>query len=582
MHNDGLNDFKKAINLPGSKKTIIVLARKSSRVGAEAVQVLEDRNQLFYKFVLQRVYGGLSSSDADFISIVLNGYSSNYNISTSTRRKELAQLRKTLDTLEASLTARSQEVLMSISSQDGFFTNIAGIYDFFRVYVNINLTLMVFDGGQSYSLHPIKDLVAAIWSVRYDDELVPDNPHQVLVLEWIGISVSKELLASNVRDLRRMLPQRRNQSLIDLANELHVDEDDERVGKDGIVINPKKRMVPYRHPVHQNETGEYICPYEPCRTTIPFMEDLRKHLVNHCKTEGRCILCPASVEPNPYTTAGFRTNTGYITPNAGTSVTLLKEHVQRHLPPTFFCKEEGCEQSFFTAPDLVQHAQSHAKNQLIACLLCGAKFRKTYLNRHLADYCAMRDRSNGDNTYQCAVCSEVFNDLSKLYRHTAKVHQQKDEVIGVAQEARLLDAGLPSLEVGTSTIIQTSIDMRLQQQSPIDVVESGVPKQMEVFRVREEISELMTSRAARYQPRGPRDEILGIAQKAGLFAAGIPSLGLDVSAAVQDSANMRLQQQTSIEGIESGAPDAMGVFSVRGKIGGLRTSEPVRSLRLDG
>ncbi len=85
----------------------------------------------------------------------------------------------------------------------------------------------------------MKDVVNAIWRLR-NHELEPGNVQQVLVLRWIGISMNEELVASAMRDLRRMMPQRRNLTLIDIANESDAGEEDDD--------DVKKRPLSLRSP----------------------------------------------------------------------------------------------------------------------------------------------------------------------------------------------------------------------------------------------------------------------------------------------------------------------------------------------
>ena len=48
--------------------------------------------------------------------------------------------------LEANADARERRVILAYTGFDGFCTNIDALYEFFRVYVNIVITFVVYQG----------------------------------------------------------------------------------------------------------------------------------------------------------------------------------------------------------------------------------------------------------------------------------------------------------------------------------------------------------------------------------------------------------------------------------------------------
>ena len=116
---------------------------------------------------------------------------------------------------------------------------------------------MAFDGGQRYALHPMTDILAAILRVRAN---VVDrgNRHQLLVLKWVGISITKETIAASVRDLCRMLPERRNELRLDI-DVSGAAGDGDGAAKDSVAIKPKRLGSPYRYAIPQADGGKVIC-----------------------------------------------------------------------------------------------------------------------------------------------------------------------------------------------------------------------------------------------------------------------------------------------------------------------------------
>lgn len=191
-------------------------------------------------------------------------------------------------------------------------------------------------------------------------------------------------------------------------------------------------------------------------------EELLSHVLDHCKEIGSCVLCPEDVA-NPFTPASFLTRGGlpirdYTKP--------LKEHVQRHLPPTFFCEEEGCNKSFYTKPDVLQHMEGSTKSEQVVCSQCGNKVVKTYMKQHLKSFCAEHG-GDGEEIYECH-CGAQFSREEMFYKHARAAHRRRDEIIDTAQNAGMFGAGMPGLGLDVSVTIERSLRMRMSEEKGKD------------------------------------------------------------------------------------------------------------------
>lgn len=365
--------------------------------------------------------------------------------------------------LEVSPQARTHEVLLCFFSTDGFFTNVAGIYEFFRIYVNVPITMMVFKGGREFSLHPIKDVLAAIANARAA-RIDPSNRHQILVFQMIGVSMTKESIATAIRDLRYQLPERRNTMPIDLDDSDYThntaDKTEDKTDKPTVVVRPDKTPSVLRYAVHQGPNGGFICPVETCKTILLSIEMLPQHVFDHNKRAKECVLCEEQPE-------------GFVWP--GTKNWL--DHIGRHLPSMWFCREADCIKYFFTKGDLTQHGSSHDKSHVVACEKCGSEIHNTFMKQHLNDFCPVRNRDE-DIHKECHYCSKTFKDYTSLYKHVSIAHKRRDEILSVADDAGLFAAGTPGLGLSAPAIIEDAFSKALAKC--LDSTEQQT-EQVEVF-----------------------------------------------------------------------------------------------------
>ncbi|KIX97943.1 uncharacterized protein Z520_06021 [Fonsecaea multimorphosa CBS 102226] len=420
---------------------IIVIARKSSRVSLAAVKQLEDRNKTLIKFFTPRLSGG---SSTECTSLVLNGFSSNYNIQDS-RKNELAILKRKIETYDAEPQALTSRACIVVSGDDGFFTNIDGIYGFFDRYKNVTLMLVVYHGENQYLEYEIRDILQAISEIK-SHVAKPTDPCHTLVRSWIGIAVNKEILAQANRDLKRFIPQKRNASIVYGEDPIALERPDKSVLKAS-----KKRSVVEKYGISINDDGDRMCPIQDCNASWPTLEGLRDHILDHCRQAGKCVLC-GDDRKNPFNRESFRLPSG---PMRRGFTKLQREHMERHLPPTYDCEEQGCSKSFHTESDYLQHQEGHEQSQLINCTQCGQSIRKTYVTQHLQAHCPARNKAN-DGLIRCGICQAEFSKVDMFHKHVRAAHQRRDEIVGTATLAGLFSAGLPGLGLDVSAAIEES------------------------------------------------------------------------------------------------------------------------------
>lgn len=436
---------------------LVVVARKSSPVPSATVAKLEARNKLLLKFFVPRL---TSDSFIECTSLVFNGFSSNYNMKDS-RKNEISVLKRKIEEYDAEAQACENCAYIIISGDDGLFTNVDGIHGFFARYVNITLTLVIYLGENRYDTYNMRDLLQAISEIK---SLVvkPHDPCHTLVRSWIGIAVGKELIAQVNRDLKRALPQKRNNSAIYLDDEAPPS----RQGK-AVLKTSERRSVVQKYGILVTDNGSRLCPHKGCSAGESDLEKLRDHILDHCRQAGRCVLCPDHVS-NPFNSQSFvlpsgRERPGYTKPQ--------REHVERHLPPTFHCEEEGCSKSFHTLADYLQHQEGHERSQMVTCSQCHQSIRKTYMKTHLHAHCPSRDKEN-DSLIECNLCHAQFSKVDMFYKHMRAAHQRREEIITTAMTSGLFSAGLPGLGLDVSAAIEESV--KLSQAHKADAESSGL------------------------------------------------------------------------------------------------------------
>ena len=128
--------------------------------------------------------------DLEFTNIVLNRISSNTNIADN-RTHGIALLKRKLDTYEAEGKIQNNTVVLILSGDDGFFTNINGIADFFGRYSNIPIRLIICTGEDTFDFYKMGKVLQAISDIK--DLKANTSKEQNLVRQWIGVAVNKEM-----------------------------------------------------------------------------------------------------------------------------------------------------------------------------------------------------------------------------------------------------------------------------------------------------------------------------------------------------------------------------------------------------
>ncbi|OAP56905.1 hypothetical protein AYL99_09017 [Fonsecaea erecta] len=236
---------------------IIVIARKNSKPSSAVVKQLEQRNQTLIKIFTPRLSG---KSPTEYTSLVLNGFSSNYNIQDS-RKNELATLKRKIEAYNTEPQALTSHVYIVVSGDDGFFTNVDGIYGFFDRYKNVTLMLVIYHGENQYLEYRIRDILQAISDIKSHVAKPTDQCH-MLVRAWIGIAVNTEILAQANRDLKRFIPQKRNASTVFDDDQVKLEHPNNTVVKAA-----KKRAVVEKNGVDINDCGDCMCPIKDCNKT---------------------------------------------------------------------------------------------------------------------------------------------------------------------------------------------------------------------------------------------------------------------------------------------------------------------------
>lgn len=101
-----------------------------------------------------------------FTNIVLNKISSNTNIADD-RSHGITLPRRRLDAYEAAPgTAGKNTVVLILSGDDGFFTNINGIADFFGRYTNYPICLVICTGEDTFAYYKMSKVLQTISNIK--------------------------------------------------------------------------------------------------------------------------------------------------------------------------------------------------------------------------------------------------------------------------------------------------------------------------------------------------------------------------------------------------------------------------------
>lgn len=457
---------------PRILRTIVAFSRTSQHRGRQFTDRLQGRNQDLLKFADTFMHPNLEQhqctpecQDHKKMSFAVAG-ASNTNISRSKRAPWVIELRRELDDAEADPRATSYDIIIVFCMVDGYFTNVRGMVDLFRLYVNINITLGIHYGGKEYKLYPMKGLLATIEEMRIGRPPSLSQSHD-LVLDMVAMSLDKEILSQTFRDLKKISPGSRNTSIIS--------QDDEDVSPgngvistgDG-VINPNQdgsgqnpptpddsgfiqwtrtKKDPYtQYPLKQDADSTICCPWNECEETLPDRDSIIRHILEHSRDMSRCILCHDDdtnfLRKRPHL---FR-----FIPSINHFHVDARYHIARHLPPTYCCTD--CPASFHIKADLDKHTRTHTKSDRVACERCGAITALKNMATHNLHCKENRDQSG--QLYKCPDCDATFRLLQYLHEHRRLSHDRRADVIGFAQEVGVLGSGVFGMPRSASAFVE--------------------------------------------------------------------------------------------------------------------------------
>lgn len=128
----------------------------------------------------------------EIINVILNGVSSNSVAGAKgTDDPDLQPIFTRLDEFKSSQEDR--EIMLVVSTADGFFTNTAKVVERFQPYQDhLNLTYLVHETGTAKSRYlRVSDIVSTIRAIENEEHVELGAEATLLVLEWSQISLAK-------------------------------------------------------------------------------------------------------------------------------------------------------------------------------------------------------------------------------------------------------------------------------------------------------------------------------------------------------------------------------------------------------
>ena len=202
-----------------SLRAIIAISRKSGHVDDNIVDALHKRNDDIYGLVQDEIHSKLhvqqrdptqceQQCPAEKFSVVLNGISSNEDMS-SNKHSQLRNFMNLLSALNTEDTASSNLAVIAFCNFDGFPTNFDDLERLFKQLSRFQLVLVVIKGRQHYTIHFMADIFKAASELKVGIAQTLYQHHE-LVRGWVTVSLTKENLGHNSRDIRQIMPERRN------------------------------------------------------------------------------------------------------------------------------------------------------------------------------------------------------------------------------------------------------------------------------------------------------------------------------------------------------------------------------------
>jgi hypothetical protein len=104
--------------------------------------------------------------------------------------KDLVELRSSMDNL--CQCGGHCTIVIICSSEDGLFTNVEGIKNFFQGFVKmLNVLFVTYLGGGRWKRYNMVDILNAIDDIQRQNFIA--TPSHQLVTDWVSVSLSKEM-----------------------------------------------------------------------------------------------------------------------------------------------------------------------------------------------------------------------------------------------------------------------------------------------------------------------------------------------------------------------------------------------------
>jgi hypothetical protein len=442
-------------------RAVICVARTSGRREQDFIERLHLNNQKLYCYFQEKLHAEFhecSSGDciAEFSSIVFNGYSSNTSIKLpgSNQRPEqaLGQLSDVLQTLAAEPSAFAAALM--ISEEDGFFTNVAAMRSFFSGYSTVAITLFVYKGHDRFDRYQLSQILNAIDDISARHRI--DTPAHRLVLSWVEVSLNKEVIAQASRANKEIMPRSRNTigtfepAPVNVVTRAYTKSDISQRLQDIAEIRPNDRVRSIIRYELDKLDDAWICPESACIDQFATFDDLVKHLVHQTRKVRCCVLCP----PDQFTDMNCESHIRSHLPPAlkcpvpacpfiTRTPRCLRQHAVTHglaapRPNNYKCGFDDCKYAFPSQRDLDRHiSRSHIKSEdILECGKCGKKLTgQKGLDNHLQHHCQATDV-----VHICRECQRSFDRYDSLKQHIQAAHIRRDQVVGFALQAGLIDS----------------------------------------------------------------------------------------------------------------------------------------------
>ncbi|KAL1219898.1 Transcription factor IIIA [Cardamine amara subsp. amara] len=174
---------------------------------------------------------------------------------------------------------------------------------------------------------------------------------------------------------------------------------------------------------HEDSTGDdgdcgqklFKCPVENCKSKFSVQANLRRHFKKlHSNGDSQASECSTGQTLHVCKEIGCGKAFKYASQ--------LQNHQDSHVKldsVEAFCSEPGCMKYFTNEECLKAHIRSC--HQHINCEICGSKYLKKSIKRHLKTH----EEDSSPEKFKCEVegCSSTFSKASNLQKHVKAVHE---------------------------------------------------------------------------------------------------------------------------------------------------------------